>query len=208
MKVPASWSRRSGCVLLRFAPATLLSSCMATGPSAELRVPDVRQSTGYTCGAAALQAVLAYYGISAREDRLSTQMGATPSDGIPPEAIVRTARAYGMTAELRENLTVEQLAMEVRSGRPVIVELQAWADPPRSDWETDWDDGHYAVVIGIEGNELVFEDPSVLGSRVQLSRPEFEARWHDVDFGQRHVHAAILLRGRVPAPPAARVRME
>jgi uncharacterized protein len=195
-------------VLLRFAPATLLSCCTAAAPHPELPVPDVRQSTAYTCGAAALQAVLAYYGIDSREDRLSTQMGATPSDGIPPEAIVRTARAYGLAAELRENMTVEQLATEVRDGRPVIVELQAWADPPRSDWESDWDDGHYAVVIGIEGNELVFEDPSVLGSRVQLSRPEFEARWHDVDFGQRHVRAGILLRGRAPAPPAAHIRME
>ncbi|HXX66296.1 MAG TPA: cysteine peptidase family C39 domain-containing protein [Polyangiaceae bacterium] len=181
---------------------------MASTPSAELAVPDVRQSTGYTCGAAALQAVLAYYGISSREDRLSAQMGATPSDGIAPQAIVRTARAHGLAAELRENMTVEELALEVRERRPVIVELQAWADPPRTHWESDWDDGHYAILVGIEKDELVFEDPSVLGSRAQLSRQEFEARWHDIDFGQRHIHAGILFRGRAPAPPAGRVRME
>jgi predicted double-glycine peptidase len=181
---------------------------MARTANGELAVPDVRQSTGYTCGAAALQGVLAYYGISSREDRLSAEMGATPSDGIPPDAIVQAARAHGLAAELRENMTINELAAEIRERRPVIVELQAWADPPRTDWERDWDDGHYAIVIAILGDQLVFEDPSVLGSRVQLSRFEFEARWHDIDFGRRHIRAGVVFRGKVPAPPPARIRME
>jgi hypothetical protein len=85
--------------------------------------------------------------------------------------------------------------------------MQAWTDNPRVDWRSDWNDGHYAVLVAIDGEELVFEDPSVLGSRTQLPRREFEARWHDVDFGQRHIHAAIVFRGKAPAPPPARVRM-
>jgi predicted double-glycine peptidase len=72
---------------------------------------------------------------------------------------------------------------------------------------SDWNDGHYVVLIALEGDELVFEDPSVLGSRDQLPRSEFEARWHDID-GRRHIHAAIVFRGRTPAPPPARVRMQ
>ncbi|RPI99790.1 MAG: hypothetical protein EHM31_09480, partial [Candidatus Aminicenantes bacterium] len=37
-------------------------------------VPDVRQSTGYTCGASALQAILAYWGTEEREDRLAARL--------------------------------------------------------------------------------------------------------------------------------------
>lgn len=43
------------------------ASC--TARPREIALPDVRQSTDYTCAAAALMSVLAYYGIEAREDR-------------------------------------------------------------------------------------------------------------------------------------------
>jgi predicted double-glycine peptidase len=188
--------------------SSLLLMCCTPAPKRpELAVPDVRQSTDYTCGASALQAVLAYYGVGAREDQLSREMGATPQDGVPPEAIVRVARSHGLTAEMRENMTVDDLAAALLERRPVVVEVQAWADGPRTDWVNDWDDGHYAVVIAIEGDELVFEDPSVLGSRAVLPRHEFEERWHDIDLGRRHVRTGIVFGGKVPAPPGARVRM-
>jgi len=176
--------------------------------SAELAVPDVRQSTDYTCGVSALQAVLAYYGVAVREDQLSKEMAATPQDGVAPEVIVRVARAHGLTADMHENMTVDDLGAALLQHRPVVVELQAWADRPRTDWVNDWDDGHYAIVIAVEGDELVFEDPSVLGSRAVLPRHEFEQRWHDIDFGQRHIRTGIVFGGKVPAPPPARVRME
>jgi predicted double-glycine peptidase len=191
-----------------FALILALSGCTGHRSRADLAVPDVRQSTGYTCGPAALQAVLAYYGIAVREDELSAAMGASSENGTTPEAIVSAARAHGLDAELRENLSVDDLRAELDANRPVIVEMQAWTDSPHVDWASDWDDGHYAVLVAFEGDELVFEDPSVLGSRAQLPRREFETRWHDIDFGRRHVHAAIVLRGKSPAPPPGRVRMQ
>ena len=191
-----------------FLASVLLVCCAAAPKREQLAVPDVRQSTDYTCGVSALQAVLGYYGIGAREDQLAKEMAATRQDGVAPEAIVRVARAHGLTADMRENMTVDDLGAALLQHRPVIVELQAWADGHRTDWVNDWDDGHYAIVIGIEGDELVFEDPSVLGSRAVLARREFEARWHDTDFGRRHIRTGIVFGGRAPAPPPSRVRME
>jgi hypothetical protein len=185
-----------------------LACCTAVPKRVELAVPDVRQSTDYTCGASALQAVLAYYGIGVREDELSKEMAATPRDGVPPEAIVRVARAHGLTADMRENMTVDDLGAALLERRPVIVELQAWADGHHTDWVNDWDDGHYAVVIALEGDRLIFEDPSLLGSRAVLPRLEFEKRWHDSDSGRRHIRTGIVFGGKVPAPPQARVHME
>jgi predicted double-glycine peptidase len=173
----------------------------AGSQSHELAIPDVRQATDYTCSASALQGVLAYYGVEQREDVLAKELGATPEDGAPPEAIVRVAIAHGLTATKRENMTVEDLAAEIARGNPVIVQIQAWSDVQRTSWVDVWDDGHYVIVVAVDGDRLVFEDPSLLGARGVLSRREFEERWHDIDFGYRNIRAGIIFGGK---PPAAR----
>jgi len=173
-----------------------------------LPLPDVRQSTGYTCSAAALQAVLAYYGIEEREDRLSQQLGATPQAGAPPPAIVRVARAHGLTAELRQGMTIEELSEAVANGTPVLIALQAWGDKPPGGYRNDWDDGHYVVVVGVQGDEVLCEDPSILGSRGSLTRAELEERWHDTDGTTRYVHMGLLFGGPAPAPAPPRIPIE
>jgi predicted double-glycine peptidase len=198
--------RRGSAISLGAIALVVAASCSATG-AAELAVPDVRQSTPYTCSASALQAVLAYYGIEAREDELARELGVTREEGAPPEAIARVAHARGLDARVREPMTVDELAAELAARRPVIVDLQAWPDTPRDDWDDDWDDGHYAIVIAIHGDELVFEDPSLLGSRAVLGRRELEERWHDVDHGRRHVRTGVVFGGRPPAPPPRRTPM-
>ncbi len=194
------------------AELALLGGC--AGATAELALPDVRQSTGWTCSAAALQAVLAYYGVDEREDRLSRELGATPESGAPPPAILRVARAHGLTAELREGLTVEELARAVAAGTPVLIALQAWGAPPASSrsvpqgregarYRDVWDEGHYLVVIGVtrDRQRVIVEDPSLLGSRGFLTRRELEERWHDTDGKHRYVRMGIFFGGRRPAPP-------
>lgn len=170
----------------------------------ELRLPDVRQTTDYTCSASALQAVLLYYGEEVGELELARELGATPADGAPPEAIVRVARAHGLTAELREQLRIDDLAQAVGRGIPVIVALQAWPNAPVADYHKDWEDGHYVVVIAVEREQLIFEDPTLLGSRGVLSRRDFLARWHDQDGRKRWLQAGIFLSGRPPRPPPPR----
>jgi len=176
--------------------------------SNELPVPDVRQSTDYTCSASALQGVLAYYGIEAREDTLARELGATPADGAPPDAIARVAKSHGLDASVRDHMTVEDLAAELAQRRPIIIDLQAWSDKPRTEWASDWEDGHYAIVIAMEGDQVVLEDPSTLGSRAVLGRRELEQRWHAEDNGRKHIRTGIVFRGKQPAPPPARVHLD
>src|SRR5207249_2768931 len=120
----------------------------------------------------------------------------------PPEAIVRVARAHGLDAAVHDDTTRAELAQEIVESRPVIVDLQAWADAPRASWADDWDDGHYVVLIAIEGDTLVFEDPTLAGKRSTLSADELNARWHDEDAKRRHAHTAIVFH---TAPPTRRV---
>jgi len=167
----------------------------------ELAIPDVNQDTDYTCSASALQGVLAYYGADLTESTLAAELHATPADGAPPEAIVRVARAHGLDTIARDDTTRDDLAEELAARRPAIVDLQAWADPPRKQWGDDWDDGHYVVLIAIDGDTLVFEDPSLAGKRATLSAAELDARWHDEDAHRRHAHTAILFHTAAPAHP-------
>ena len=172
-------------------------------------VPDVRQSTGYTCGAAALQAVLAYWGAEEREDRLAVRLKSTPEAGTHPLDIVRVAREYGLAAELREGLSLDDLEAALDAGTTVIVDLQAWRDRTDVPWTETWDDGHYMVLLGMDGGSLYFEDPSLLGARGVIPRDEFVARWHDYEgeppldpTDRKYVRMAMFFRGSRPSAVA------
>jgi predicted double-glycine peptidase len=172
-------------------------------------VPDVRQSTGYTCGASALQAVLAYWGTEEREDRLAARLHSAPKAGTNPLEIVRVAREFGLTADLREGLELADLEAALASRTTVIVDLQAWRDRSDLPWAETWDDGHYMVLLGADRDNLYFEDPVLLGSRGMIPRSEFIDRWHDYEgeppldpTDRKYVHMAIFLRGSRPAPAA------
>lgn len=168
-----------------------------------LPVPDTRQSTDYSCGAAALQAVLAYYGTEVREDQLMRQLASDPDKGTSPEALLRVARNYGLQADLRQPMQIVELQHWVEQGVPIIVCAQAWREEAGRAWPDDWDDGHYLVVIGVDADNVYFEDPSLLGSRGRIARTEFVQRWHDVEAdGTRYVQAGIVLRGQPKPPPA------
>jgi len=185
-------------------------------------VPDVRQSTNYSCGAAALQAVLHYWRIDVREGDLMADLGSDPERGTPPEAILRVAGRLGLKAELREGLSVDDLVEALRRGVPPIVDLQAWTSADvESDgfrWADAWEDGHYVVLIGIEGETLIFEDPSLLGARGYIPRAEFLERWRDYegeppyrpsDPGDRaYVRAAIFIEGAKPADAPALTKID
>jgi predicted double-glycine peptidase len=186
------------------APRTPLSPRLLDG------VPDVRQSTGYSCGASALQAVLAYWGTSEREDRLMARLHTTPEQGTSPDDIVRVAREFNLRAELKEGLEMADLEAALEEGQTVIVDLQAWRESADAPWSQTWDDGHYVVLLGADAANLYFEDPSLLGARGSIPKREFLDRWHDyegdppLDAGDRKfVHAAIFIRGdRSPSPSA------
>jgi predicted double-glycine peptidase len=192
------------------APAT--SPLTASSPLAALlpsyaSIPDVRQSTGYTCGAAALQAVLAYWGTSEREDRLAARLRSTPEAGTHPDEIIRVAREFGLTAELREGLDLSDLESALAAGTSVIVDLQAWRENTSIPWTETWDDGHYMVLLSTDAENLYFEDPSLLGPRGVIPRAEFVDRWHDYEgdppldpTDRKYVRMAMFFRGNRPAP--------
>ncbi|MCK7482927.1 MAG: cysteine peptidase family C39 domain-containing protein [Candidatus Moduliflexus flocculans] len=153
-------------------------------------MPDVRQSTGYTCGAAALQAVLAYWGMSEREDRLAARLRSTPEAGTHPDDIVRVAREFGLTAELREGLDLSDLESALAAGTTVIVDLQAWRE--NTDRPLDRDLGRRPL-----------HGPPVDGRREPLLRGPLPARAPRRHPAGRVRRPLARLRGRsAPRPDA------
>jgi predicted double-glycine peptidase len=191
-------------------------------PPDALRVPVVKQTTDFSCGAAATLSVLRYWRreryASVDETALHAALETTEARGTEPEPIVRYLReAAGLEAVYRHgDVTVEQLVRAVDARQPPIVDLQAWDESARPYREV-WDAGHYVVLIGHDAEHFFFMDPSVLtpGAYAFLPRGELEERWHDLsgDDNARLQRMAIFVKGDAepwmsPAPrPAAATRL-
>ena len=96
--------------------------------------------------------------------------------------MISVAESRGFRVEAGQNWTIGDLKCQVSEGNPVIVLLQAWANEYKSpkDWRNDYDDGHYAIVIGYSKDVIFFEDPYSF-HRTWLKEKELLARWHDRD---------------------------
>lgn len=157
------------------------SSCEADDKAAPsvLNVVDIRQATPYTCGVSSSQVILNYFGIDKREDQLAGQFGTTEENGTSPSQIIAGLKSYGLTASLKENTTLEELKENIKNKIPTMVAIQAWSDNPPTDRNNEWEDGHWVIVIGMDDQNVYFEDPVLLGTRGWISKDEFLQRWHD-----------------------------
>ena len=181
------------------------STSMGTTNLALFTMPDTRQSTEYSCGAAAMQAVLGYWGRDIGEEDVREMLNTNEVSGTYPDDIIRVAKALGLQAEYKENMSMANLENYVAEGIPVIVDCQAWRSVSQynESWANTWNNGHWLVVIGIDENNVTLEDPYILGDRGFMSREEFLARWHNVrgldetDTGKQ-IHMGIAIRGERP----------
>jgi uncharacterized protein len=170
-------------------------------PRSALGVPMVRQPFTFDCGAASLKSIAAYWGAYGGSLRQLYKITNTrKSYGTLPEDILRAARRLGLKATLREHCALRDLERSLARKEPVLIQLQAWREAgtlPHA-WRDRWDDGHYAVVIGMDRKNVYFMDPSS-GQRhspektVRYSwvpRREFLERWHEVDGEGSKIHHA------------------
>lgn len=163
----------------------------------QLTFPDVRQATDHTCGASVVQAILFYYGIERREDKVSKETKTTKS-GTDVQEIINTLNDYGLKTDAR-SMFVQDLKSYIDKSIPVIIAIQAWAKNKKIDYMKTYDEGHYVVVIGYDDENIIFEDPSIQENRGYLSFKELEERWHDKDFnGNKLEHFGIAVYGKAP----------
>ncbi len=168
---------------------------------------QTRQSTEYSCGACALQSVMSYWGKDIDEAELMKLLGTTPEEGTWPEELVRVAREQGLQAELKDHLTLEDVARATAQGHPVIVLGQVWrgnpsGEAPFAPLADEWDCGHWFIVLDIDQDYVYFQDPFVRMGKGFVPRATFEDAWHNVMGGDRSKpeqhHVAIFIRGDKP----------
>lgn len=153
-------------------------------PANLIPVPLYRQQTDYSCGDASTLAVLRYwdwdhYGTTPESD-LYGPLQTTEQDGTDPHPIEAFLNQQkGMSAQFKRNATMADLESAVDHRQPCIVDIEAWQDSPK-DWATDWDDGHYVVLVGYDKDNLYFMDPSTDDQYAYIPKDQFMQRWHDV----------------------------
>lgn len=195
-------------------------------PRDHLPVPIVQQATDYSCGAAALLAVLEYWNAyEGTESSLYPLLNTTPADGTEPDKIASLAADLGLHASYKDGMTIEELRDALDRGHTVILDIQAWHENetrkqnPRAprrepDWREIWDDGHYVVLIAMDDDTAYFMDPSAGASYGFIPIPELLDRWHDYEDRNgrvwRYFNLGITIYGEKPIRkfPAPLVRIE
>jgi predicted double-glycine peptidase len=184
------------------APPTVASSSKgreALKPPANLiKIPQTRQATDYTCGVAALQSVLGFFGEEFREDELAKKLKANSQEGTAYANIARFAKKKGFRVDIHKGMTLEALKRLLDKRSPVICLIQAWSEHP-IDYSKTWANGHYVVAIGYDDKNIFFMDPSTLGNYAYIPAAEFVKRWHDTD-GKEHLrHFGMVVAKEKPA---------
>lgn len=157
-------------------------------------LPDATQQKDYSCGASCLQSICKYYGVGLNEEwEYVDALGMDRRIGSHPYQIVRLARRFGLSVKEYQPMTAEQIRNELRRRHPVMLMLQAWGEVrskrrwrPRTNYEGDWDDGHWVAAIGYDSKGFFFEDPSLEQIRGYLTEAELLERWRDT--GPHGVH--------------------
>jgi predicted double-glycine peptidase len=168
----------------------LLARPPASPPPDALGVPLVRQETDFSCGPAALLAVLRYWGVDEgnEEHDLYGELHTTSVEGTEGGPMAAVARSRGLTAFAAAGAQRSDLEAALSEGGTVILNVQA---PDPSDDPDDVDDGHFVVLMGADERGAYVMDPSLEGAYGFLSWPALEQRWHDL------TRAGALVEGGV-----------
>ena len=144
-------------------------------------LPDVEQNRGFTGGAAALMAVLHYYGIDTGSEKQLVQiMGVKATSGADPVHIRQGARHFEVQCDEFWHMRFSQLIDCLDAGLPVLMMLQARGGPGK-DHAASREAGHWVVAIGYDGEVVYFADPDMRGARAYLTYIDLDDRWHDVE---------------------------
>lgn len=158
----------------------------------KINLPNVQQSTWFSCGPACVQSVMAYFGVGPDEqDEYVERLKAEPYGGTAPNDIVNFCKEYGLSVKLVKNMKIEALVNFLEKGRPVICAIQAYGT--KKDYK-NWIKGHYVVAIGYDKKHIYFEDPLITGKRAFVPIDEFIDRWHDYDkHGNEYQNLGIVI---------------
>jgi ABC-type bacteriocin/lantibiotic exporter with double-glycine peptidase domain len=131
-------------------------------------VEPYQQIHPYSCGAAALKAVLGHWGEEADEPSLIKEIGVDPKSGSTCYQVESAARQRGYMAQTRQFRSIDELMTFTEQDIPVILAIQSFTRPGQ---------GHFVVAADVDGNDVEIMDPNVRGNWRTLTRAELDKRW-------------------------------
>ena len=161
----------------------------------QLDFPGLTQSYEWDCGAKALQAVIAYFGIEIREELLIKYAKTNSKDGTSIADMTNTLKKFKLKFDAR-NMTINDLKGYIDQKMPILILLQAWSEK-KIDYAKAFDHSHWVVAIGYDRNRIIFEDPHAF-DRTFLENKELEERWHAEENGTKIFNYGIAVFGKNP----------
>lgn len=143
----------------------------------KLDFPTSRQHNENSCGCAAVQSMLMYYGIDESLDDLEKELK-TDENGTSYRNMVKSFRKRKLKVEYG-TMNKTQLKEYISSKIPVIILIQAYKNNENKPYTlTSYRDGHYVTVIGYSTRRFILEDPSLNNELGYILNKELDVRWH------------------------------
>ena len=189
------WHRRTSYALFALVAALAVTVARADAPAdVVLDVPYRSQLDGTVwassnCGPTAIGMVLEAYGddVSTKtlRDRANQLLGiANPDTGTRIQDLARVVAERGLSTfgpydgRSFRRWSLDDVRREVRAGRPVIPEVYYPLLPNHRQNPVDTD--HYVVVVGLSGDDFIFNDPADRyepGYHVRMTAEDFARAW-------------------------------
>lgn len=128
------------------------------------------------CGPASLKMVFDYYGIEKSEAEIAKMCNVDENLGTDDKTIKRVAEELGFKVEIKNESSFKDIQNWLDKKVPVIVN---WFTRGRVDYEeSEVADGHYSVVVGLDGEYIYLQDPEI-GKLRKIDREDFMKVWFD-----------------------------
>lgn len=132
------------------------------------QVEPYQQIQQYSCGAAALKAVLQHWGEDHDEPMLIDLIGVDPNRGSTVEQVATAARKLGYQARPHQFGSLAELRAFTSRDIPVIVAVRSFNRPNQ---------GHFVVAVHVDDDRIEIMDPNTPGNWRVISPAEMDRRW-------------------------------
>lgn len=148
-----------------------------------LNVGTFRQTNEYSCGPAAIKIILDSFGEKVSFAELVHRAKTTKHDGTCPENLEKAVNSLGYATFVQMNADIGDIERFLNGGLPVIVNYQSPYDEYQLraliSGKKKYDDGHYAVVRGMNKKQLFLSDPAHEGGYNEVDKSVFVKLWYD-----------------------------
>jgi predicted double-glycine peptidase len=153
-----------------------------------LAIPVRLQDTDWTCGDAAMEAVLDYLGIEVSEAEMVRVLRSDPKEGTSAKNLAALAKQLGLSVEERFGTTLDDVQHALERNAPVLAAV------------TEEGIGHWVVICGV-ADSVTIMDPTRGIASIPLA--QWDAAWHDSSEGLAYDHYALAIG--LPVQEACRV---